>query len=344
MHTQPNHPNTIPKSSLRGVTDKHLTAWPLAQAMVDVSISQHIESDALLRGTGLFIEDIANGRSLSAKQLLLLSQRVQKSVKSRDAGLQIGRMLTSSHMLGVLSILLRCRNVAHCVELLSQIRWSCMPLIHWRTYYHDDTVYLVPQDSFGAKENWSFQVEIAFAWMVSIVRQGTDKRFPLSFDFEWARPRNIYDYEEFLGTRLSFEQPVTMIKIPREAWEKRFSLADEEWVTTGVASWARQPIYALTERIQDLLVEQPDLTAAQIASTLSMSLATLKRRLAEHNMSFKQLSDSIQKQHAIMMVKTCRANTQQLAEAFSVTDTTNLRRFIKRLTGMTLTQIRNSIS
>ena len=103
-------------------------------------------------------------------------------------------------------------------------------------------------------------------------------------------------------------------------------------------------MYALTERIQDLLIQQPDLTAAQIASTLSISLATLKRRLAEHNMSFKQLSDSIQKQHAIMMVQTCRANTQQLAEAFSVSDTTNLRRFIKRLTGMTLTQIRNSIS
>ncbi|WP_420934607.1 AraC family transcriptional regulator ligand-binding domain-containing protein [Alteromonas sp. A081] len=344
MTTQPDSVSMDSEFSLLGVTDKHLTAWPLAQAMIDIGTSQGIANSTLLRGTGLFLEDLANGSSLSAKQLMLLSQRVQKNVKSRDTGLQIGRMLTTSHMLGILSLMLRCRNLAHCVDLLSQIRWACMPLIHWRTYHFKGTVYLIPQDSFGAKEHWPFLVEIVFAWMVSVIRQGTGKRFPVSFEFAWARPRNIYDYEEFLGTRLRFDQPITMMKIPQHAWEASFTLADDDWVATGIAPFVKHPLYALPERVQSLLLKQPDITAAQIAVELSMSLATFKRRLAEHNMSFKQLSDDIQKQHAIMMVQTCKANTQQLADAFSVNDTTNLRRFIKRLTGMTLTQIRDSIS
>ncbi len=340
MSTRPD----IPAPVLVSVADRQLTAWPLAQAMIDVGVAQGVSNVALLRGTGLFLEDIANGAAISAKQLALLSLRVQKSLKNRDAGLQVGRMLTSSHMLGPLSLLLRCRNIAHCIDILSQLRWGCMPLVHWRSYTHEDTVYLIPQNSFGAKEQWPFLVEIAFAWLVSILRQGTGKRFAVRFDFAWARPRNIYDYEEFLGTRLQFNQAITMIKIPREAWDADFLLADDEWINTGTAPFEKQPMFTLCEHVQDTLLSQPDITAAQIAQTLSMSLATFKRRLAEHNVRFKQLSDDIQKQHAIMMVQTCSADIQQLADAFSVNDSTNLRRFIKRLTGMTLTQIRESVS
>ncbi len=333
-----------PTPTLLNVNDKQLTAWPLAQAMVDVGVSQGVSNAVLLRGTGLFLEDIANSALMSAKQLTQLSVRAHKSIKSRDAGLQIGRMLSSSHMVGPLSLVLRCNNIAHCFSLLPQLRWGCMPLVHWRIYIHDDSVYLVPQNTFGAKEQWPFLVEIAFAWSVSILRQGTGKRFPVNVDFAWSRPRNIYDYEEFLGTRLQFDQAITMIKIPYHAWKADFSLADNDWINMGMAPFEKQPMYSLSEHVQDMLLKQPDITAAQIADTLSMSLATLKRRLAEHNMSFKQLSDDIQKQHAIMMVQAFGANTQELAAAFSVSDTTNLRRFIKRLTGMTLSQIRESMT
>ncbi|AUC86909.1 MAG: hypothetical protein CL600_10030 [Alteromonas sp.] len=332
------------RPTLLGASDKRLTAWPLAQAMIDVGVSQGISSASLLRGTSLFLEDVANGSSMSARQLSQLSMRAHKSIKNRDAGLQIGRMLTSSHMVGPLSLVLRCSSMEHCFSLLPQLRWGCMPLVHWRSYIHDDSVYLVPQNTFGVTEQWPFLVEIAFAWIVSILRQGTGKRFPVNIDFAWSRPRNIYDYEEFLGTRLRFDQAITLIRMPQEAWETDFLMADNDWITTGMAPLKKQPMFALSEHVQDMLLKQPDITAAQIAGSLAMSLATFKRRLAEHNMSFKQLSDDIQKQHALMMLQTCRANTQELAEAFSVSDTTNLRRFIKRLTGMTLTQIRDSMS
>lgn len=333
-----------PNFQLIGVNDKQLKAWPMVQAMVDLATAQGVSSAQLLRGTGLFLEDIATTQAISARQILQLGLRVQKMVKSRDAGLQVGRMLTSSHMQGALSLFLRCRDLAHCIEVFDGIRWAGMPLVQWRYYCRDDAIYLLPQDVFGAGEQWPFIVEMACAWLVAVLRHGTGKRFALSFDFTWSRPRNIYDYEEFLGVRLGFDKVVTSIKIPRDAWHASFSLADNEWVTVGSAPFLRQRFVALPEFIQTYLLEHPEATAADVAQRLCLSLATLKRRLAEHNMRFKHLSDAIQKQHAIMMVMTCNADTAQLADVFSVTDTTNLRRFIKRLTGMTLTQMRNSLS
>nr|WP_239032138.1 AraC family transcriptional regulator [Pseudoalteromonas sp. MMG022] len=77
---------------------------------------------------------------------------------------------------------------------------------------------------------------------------------------------------------------------------------------------------------------------------MGYSCATFKRKLKQHQTSFKELKDELQKQQSLFNITERGYSNEQAAAALSFNDTTNFRRAFKRWTGKTPSEYRHILS
>jgi len=91
-------------------------------------------------------------------------------------------------------------------------------------------------------------------------------------------------------------------------------------------------------RIQTL--QEPQKGLADLARNLGCSTATLKRKLSDHNYTYRGLSEEARRQQAIVLLALKKLNNEQSASQMAFSDLPNFRRTIKRLTGLTPSELR----
>lgn len=84
-----------------------------------------------------------------------------------------------------------------------------------------------------------------------------------------------------------------------------------------------------------------NLSLPEMAEKLSMSPATLKRRLAEMDLSFGQLADETRLIKALYYLATPSQDAHTIANSLSFSDASNFRRSFKRWTGQLPTYFRS---
>ena len=84
-------------------------------------------------------------------------------------------------------------------------------------------------------------------------------------------------------------------------------------------------------------------SAEKIASTLNMSLSTLRRRLLEENTSFQKIKDECRKNSAIKYMGSPQLSIQDVAELMGFDEPSAFFRCFKRWTGMTPGDYRRSL-
>jgi AraC-like DNA-binding protein len=96
--------------------------------------------------------------------------------------------------------------------------------------------------------------------------------------------------------------------------------------------------------IYQRLVMAPHLrpTMDEFALQMGMSARTLRRRLANEDIRFADIADDVSKRVALQYIRTTRMSADDIAAKAGFSDTSNLRRAIKRWTGQTLGQLRRS--
>jgi AraC-like DNA-binding protein len=96
--------------------------------------------------------------------------------------------------------------------------------------------------------------------------------------------------------------------------------------------------------IYQRLVMAPHLrpTMDEFALQMGMSARTLRRRLANEDIRFADIADDVRKRVALQYIRTTRMSADDIAAKAGFSDTSNLRRAIKRWTGQTLGQLRRS--
>ncbi len=86
----------------------------------------------------------------------------------------------------------------------------------------------------------------------------------------------------------------------------------------------------------------PDLsiTMDAIAQRLGMTERTLRRRLEREDTRFADIVDDVRKRLTLQYVQTSRMSADDIATRAGFSDTTNLRRAVKRWTGRTIGELR----
>lgn len=325
-------------------TDKVFAANLLAANLVAIANARGAEQEKLLRGTGIFSSDLTSQRRVSASQLLRLVGNAQTYVQGYDCAFQAGRNLVSSHSNALLHVLTYSSNFESALRAITVAQTVISPFISATVHRDGEWGYLLLQDALGAGKRFGFMLEMYCSALVALSKQCVGRRIPFHFSFPFPRPRHIQEYEENLGYRLKFDQPVCMIKFPISDLHTPFILANrvaKKYALTGVMS-ARPCRYTFLDQVRRILRKESAITLPVLAEKFALSPATLKRKLAEHGVSFKQLYDETRRQQVVCCLQLQQLNNEQSANQLAISDMTNFRRAVKRWTGFTPSELRQA--
>ena len=322
---------------------QHLThVW--ATSLVELAISRGAELEALLRGTGLFKQDLTKlDHLISAKQLNQLIVNCQKHTRSQDLSFMLGRRLLALHSSTFSQLLENARDLNQAARIFQLYQSALFPFAFGEVKRHQGDVYFILNSGLLA-EGQQFMFEVLCAAIYHSSKALCGKLIPFTFSFEIARPRNIYQFEENLGRRLSFSQAVSWVKLdscflssviqPSQSFT-RMSLFEQSRTlhSRDLPTEALRFIYRALRTGEVANLEQ-------MAELLAISPATLKRKLKTTGVSFQQIQDAVRKQQAVFELAICRQNNGEVAKKLKFNDVTNFRRAFKRWTGLTPAQLK----
>lgn len=167
--------------------------------------------------------------------------------------------------------------------------------------------------------------------------------------FSHPQQGKLSTYQAVFGkAQLRFCQPRNYLIYHNDDWQLQQRSVNQA-VQQQMQSLAEQQLKQLqprsiVDKVSVLLAKQPTLTRQQTSSLLAISERHLNRKLAEHNISYKQLSDQIRKNLAEKLIKQGNANQANLALYFGYADESAFAKAFKRWTGMGFREYKESLN
>lgn len=332
-----------PLSNVVTISDKVLPAYYLVNAMLTVAQSRGVDLHKLVRGTGIFAEHLTPDSVISAKQYRKLVANLQAHCRHGETSFLIGRMFCETWLPPQLnSALEQCGSLRRLSNAIVNLRWYCCPFVTFRQFDVENSIVFALEDTMGFKKQWPFTVEVALSFLVGLLKLLSTQRCDYQFFFSHERPKNVSDFETYLGYQVHFNAPLTCVAIPKAS----LSMTMDKDATLSCQTKAERPVTLLKPRLSILdkvrLAAQyePSKTQVDIAHELGVSPATFKRKLKEHDYSFRTLQEESRRQQAIVLLAIQKLSNTQGADRMAFTDLPNFRRTIKRLTGYTPSELR----
>lgn len=328
------------------LSDKRFQASQLAVPLIELCIQRGANTHGLLRGTGLFYPQIKQAPELiSAAQLFALISQAEKQVKSQDLSFLLGRRVLLNQPDAMRQMLLNGRNLADTLRMLHCYQHQVLPLAYFKKESTKHHHYMLFNSAFGSASQQRFWVELTFTAINAGCKQLFGHQIPLHFYFAFPRPRNIYQYEENLGHRLHFDQPLTMLSVEQKWLHQPLPNSDKDmryqgWQFNQQQRKTRPRTVGLVQAISVYLNQRKNANLEEVATQLQLSPASLKRKLREHQLSFTQVQDQVRRQQAVFELKIRNSSNQQVAERLNINNLNNFRRAFKRWTGMTPSQLK----
>lgn len=331
-------------------TDKVIMAYELICAALDVALPRGANKHKVLRGTGIFEDAISPDIRINIKQYITLLENIQIQTKGNDISFLIGGALANTIAKRQIYAyadsdveLLNIDNVLSQLLNNVQFKWRLFPLIVFREFRIQQRLLLVAETNVINTKLKQFVVEMAYATMYGLLKYTAGRRIPLAFTFRANRPRNIADFETHLGLNISFSMLTNSISLNTESLALSLAIHQRDCPNKavciqGISDKAESPIL-LTDYIRNAIYLN-DTGQAVIAEKLSISAATLKRKLKEFGTSFRILSEEVQFHQAVVLLSLAQLSNEQAAHAMHISDLPNFRRTVKRLTGKTPSELR----
>ncbi len=310
--------------------------------LIELCLSRGIDSHRLLRGTGLFVEDVPKADTLiSPSQFLTLIDNAQRLLGADDSSFLFGQRLLPGHHGAASQALALANNLQQALELLGELRALLSPLLSPRLLLDEQHAYLYFLDSCGAGAQQGFLLEASMTAVVAMSRRLGGEHLPWQCHFRQAPPRYIEQYWVNLGEDLHFNRPYNLLRLPREYLTKPWPQTVQS--TAQVAcQQARQQLHdlgaeaSLLDTLQRWLFrhvrQAPNLEHA--AAAFAMSPATLKRKLHKHGTSYQEQHDHIRMLVALYLYQLKGYSNDEVASHLRFHDATNFRRSFKRWTGL----------
>lgn len=320
--------------------------------LIDLAISRDVDSHRLLRGTGLFHDDILAGQlRISAQQFIRLIDNSQRELAADDSSFLFGQRLLPGHYDAASHALLHAGNLHEALRLLVRQRAVLSPLLAPRLLVDEQHAYLYWLDACGCGEQRRFLVEASMTAVSAASRWLSGERLPWQYQFSHAQPRYIEQYWLNLGEAVHFERQVDVMSIAREYLHRPWPQASatvgqvarqrsqEQLHQLGVQASLLDRVYAHLQAN----IRQP-LNLDAVAQAFEMSPATLKRKLQKHGTHFQEQLDLARKHVALYLYQVKGYSNEEVAGYLQFHDTTNFRRSFKRWTGFSPSALLHSLS
>lgn len=327
--------------------DKFIPANYLVLSLVDLAINRQLKVNSLLRGTGIFYQDLDQASlRLSSSQVLRLLENTQAKSNHEDFGFLVGRRLMSFIPAELSNLLINCRNLTQMHRVSKCYQPFIFPLLYLEVERCENKTYFLIENAITGKEIPAILMEIFCAAINATIKWRFNRQLPIHYYFASKRPTNIYQYEENLGHRLHFNCQQNMLVIDNK-W-LNFDLVDTSNLAKQMHFKQCRTLRKQTHRVSGIvqriaqIIQQNNLNIRldEVAELLALSPATLKRKLKSHYTSFQEIQDQVKKRRAVFQLTVNNVNNEAIARQLQFNDLNNFRRAFKRWTGMTPSQFR----
>ncbi len=312
-------------------------------ALIDLALSRGIESNKLFKHTRIFYEDIISGSlRLAPEQCFQLIQNSQKQRNSHDLSFLLGHRLLPGNFGAASTVCINAMHLQDALDNLQYVSAILTPLLRPRLAYEENNIVIYWQDTCGAEDSLVFLVEMMFSAVTGLSRWLSGNALPWNYFFTFAEPTHNEQYDVNFGERTHFNALHNKMVLAREhiykPWPKASPsvafIAKQESTANLNALPAQQSfLTCIYEYLHQHIHLNPSLD--QTASDFCMSSASLKRKLQKHHTHFQAQYDAVRKDLALYWMNQEGMSNEQIACRLHFHDAANLRRAIKKWTGLT---------
>ena len=186
--------------------------------------------------------------------------------------------------------------------------------------------------------------EWTLGFFVNLIRRGAGPEWtPATCTFTHAAPRDLTALHQVFGSKLQFEHAVNSVEFSSDVLNYRISETDPSLLRV-LAQHADKLLAGiqdeedLVQKVKMLILEglesgQSD--AASIAAKLTVSVSTLKRRLKELGLTYRELRDGVVEDIAKSAISQTQVPISVIALRVGYSELSAFDRAFLRLTGMT---------
>jgi AraC-like DNA-binding protein len=320
------------------------------RATLEVVKLRGYSAERLCRGLGFSPHDLQNAdMRVSYRQTSLLIRRALQAVGDPALGLASGsRQTVISWGLPGLGML-TCRTLGEATVYATEHQQDTGALLHHRHFVEGQAFILEATPRLYDPELEPYIVEEAFSCDVAVVRSLIGSQYnPLRLELSYPKPAHSAAYSAFFKCPVRFGAPANRL-VSDVRWLEYSLPTYEEFTCPYLRSQLetlmprRQDRNDLLESISTHLRANLDEPRAleEMASELNISVRTLRRRLADLNLSYRTLVDQARHERAVDLLKRTSLTHGQIALATGFSDARNFRRAFKRWTGQLPSDIRS---
>lgn len=326
--------------------DKQFDCQSLVVRLLDLSKNRGANVEQVLRGTGVFYEDLfLSDHYISFEQLEALLANAQRLVSSQDLSFLLGRRLITHQQGDVSPLVYNVRTLQDLLNVVRCYQYLLFPWLYFTVKRYDDKTWLLVNSSVSESEQNDVLFEIFCTALNAICKWHIGHQVPMHFYFKQKRPKNIYQFEENLGHRLVFDYPMDMIAVDNIWLSKPLTNSNilarnfhRKQCSTALKKVPQRT--GLLQLVAHKLKHNQNLSLEQVAESLHVSPATFKRKLKQHNTSYQKLQDRVRSQTALFDLKVKGLTNEQAAATLNFSSLANFRRAIKRWTGLTPSELK----
>ncbi|NTS77627.1 AraC family transcriptional regulator ligand-binding domain-containing protein [Catenovulum sp. SM1970] len=337
--------------------EKIIDSHQIALGLIELAKQRGADEDALLKGTGLFADDLQRAQyQCSTEQLAKLLTNLKKQPNYQDISFMMGHRLLVGKFSAIANVLSHAKDLNDALRLICLYQRQLFPYAFFVVKRHNNTTYLLFENSITEQTDFQFWLELICAAIHANCKWLLKQSVPIRYYFKAARPKNIYQYEHNLGHKLNFSQPLDMLAIedsylsialPHASQsirkQMRFqckSAQTDYYHFQLLAGRSRKQVQrGLIQFVYLHLQKGRATNLEQMADLMSISTATLKRKLKLHGIKFQTIQDNVKKQQAIFDLTVRGKANVEVASYLNFTDLTNFRRAFKRWTGKNPSQV-----
>ncbi|TMO83008.1 hypothetical protein CWC15_17465 [Pseudoalteromonas spongiae] len=324
-------------------SDKVIPSALLLLPLLELCQQQGVDTSKVLNGSKLaYYNLLKSDINISFDQLAVCCHNSFNLLPHNDFSFQIGQQFFNQYNSEIKTAIINARNLTHVFKLLRCFSSEFFPVCKFSEFNSEQQRHFVID--VGIKHCTERVERFFYETLISIVCHFIDWRFPeidITIQLPFKAPKHLEYYHTFIKHPVIFDKPLLLISIKSEQLD--IPAKDSSTILR------RQAFYKLTkkQKLNSLLTVlarhiafKPNTTLETAAAHLSMSPATLKRKLQAHNTSFKYEKDQVLKNVTLFHLMQTSASNQTISEKLAINDLTNFRRLLKRLTGKTPNQLR----
>lgn len=342
--------------------DKVLNSQSLVILLVDIAKQRGVHPDKLLKGTKLFYTDLFKQKvNISQRQFVKLINNTIKLVNQADIPFLLGSRLFPTQLEQVGAVLMNTHNLLDMLRVIRCYQQHIFPYMFMVQKQHQQQHHFFFNHAISNEQTTyqQFMCEFLSSLLVSAIKWRLKKLPPLCITFPYAQPAHIEQYQAYLPNCYQFMpkaqqtliatsvQQLTTLNISIAShWLLEpftdYNRAIKRHYINQLSSTSQQGglIQCVLMLIAKTIEQKNTLSLEYIAKRLHISVATLKRKLANHNTSYQQLLDHYRQQQAVFQLTKQGLSNEIVADALNFSDITNFRRSFKRWTGLTPTALK----